>query len=324
MAKGIKKEEFTTRKIGVKNIKTEDLTPNPHNPRILFDREPLKTLQESIEKVGILVPLTVFWNKKRKRYVILDGQRRWICAKKLELKKVPVNEVEEPSLVQNIVTMFQIHKLREDWELMPSALKLEVLMKSLNENSEKRLSELTGLDQSVVTRCKKLLSYPKKYQDMMLDTDPSKRVKADFFIELYAVRNDRTVNKMEWYNKDKFTKNMLEKYQNKESGLKAVTDFRVMKQHINNARKANQDKTITKKLREFCQSNELTLDHLIIQSASVAANAKKLLTSIKKLEDQIIDLDVEEYFGEEEIWSHLEKLVSTVQKKLRQAGRRIK
>src|SRR5882762_3226083 len=133
--------------------------------------------------------------------------------------------------------MFQIHKLREDWELMPTALTLEILMKETGERNERRLAEITGLDVAVVVRCKKLLSYPKHYQDMMLDPDPNKRVKADFFIELYAVRNDRTVNAMQWFSKDRFTKRMLEKYREKKSGLKAVTDFRLMKQFINNAGK---------------------------------------------------------------------------------------
>src|SRR5207245_4036069 len=148
--------------------------PNPHNPRMLFERADLHVLRESIDRVGILVPLTVYQEKSTSHYVILDGQRRWICAQDVGLKTIPVNEVAEPTLVQNIVTMFQIHKLRKDWELMPTALKLEVLMSALQERSDKALATLTGLDQAVVARCKKLLSYPKKYQDMMLDPDPDK------------------------------------------------------------------------------------------------------------------------------------------------------
>lgn len=309
--------------IGVKTIATNDLVPNPHNPRLLFDREPLNTLKQSIEEVGILVPLTVYWDKKKKRYVILDGQRRWTCARELKLPDVPVNQVAEPSLVQNIVTMFQIHKLREDWELMPTALKLELLMRELSEKSEKKLAVLTGLDQAVVSRCKKLLSYPKKYQDLMLDPDPNKRVKADFFIELYPVRNDRIVNKMDWYSKDTFTRKMLEKYQTKGSGLKSVTDFRVIKQHINNARNANRIPTITKKLKEFSESTDLAPDHLVIKAADVSANAKKLLNNIRKIEQEIHDIDPDEYYGEEEMWKQLEQLLTIIRKKLRSAGRRV-
>src|ERR1700686_5786614 len=96
--------------VGVKTIQTRQLHANPHNPRMLFDKAPLDTLRRSIEKVGILVPLTVYWSKSQRNWVILDGQRRWMCAQDLGLKTVPANQVAEPSLVQNIVTMFQIHK----------------------------------------------------------------------------------------------------------------------------------------------------------------------------------------------------------------------
>ena len=134
------------RQIRVRKIGTDELEANPHNPRLLFDKRPLDILQESIQKVGILVPLTVYQDSKTKKFVILDGQRRWICAQNIGLKEVPVNEVQEPNEVQNIVTMFQIHKFREDWELMPTALKLEVLMDRLGEKGDRSLAELTGLN----------------------------------------------------------------------------------------------------------------------------------------------------------------------------------
>src|SRR5437667_1912260 len=200
-----KRKAMVPKTIGVKTVPVSSLYPNPHNPRLLFDREPLDTLRASIAKVGILVPLTVYRDSARQHFVILDGQRRWICAQELSLRQVPVNEVAEPTLVQNIVTMFQIHKLREDWELMPTALKLQVLMDALKEKRDKQLADLTGLDRAVVVRCKKLLGYPKKYQDMMLVPDPERRVKADFFIELSAVLSDRNVRRMNWFRREKFT-----------------------------------------------------------------------------------------------------------------------
>src|SRR3954466_748981 len=161
--------------IGVKQLPINSLKPNPHNPRMLFDRGDMDILKSSIERVGILVPLTVYREAKTGIYRILDGQRRWMCAQEAGLQKIPVNEVSEPSLVQNIVTMFQIHKLRKDWELMPTALKLELLMSELKEKGDKRLAALTGLDEAGVVRCRKLLSYPKRYQDMMLVPAPASR-----------------------------------------------------------------------------------------------------------------------------------------------------
>jgi hypothetical protein len=280
-------------------------------------------LEDSIAKVGILVPLTVYWDDRRDRYVILDGQRRWMIAEKLGIGAVPVNQVAEPTLVQNIVTMFQIHKVREDWELMPTALKLEVLMRELKERNEARLAALTGLDQAVVTRCKKLLSFPKEFQDLMLDPDPDKRIKADFFIELYAVRNDRYVNSMRWFSRDGFTRDMLRKYLTTDT-LKSVTDFRVMKQHINNARRAGKDAEISRRLKRFSSSDTLRIDSLLIEEADVSASARKTVAAVSALHVVVQELEVAEFIGEEELWIRLEALVAVIQRKLREAGRRLR
>jgi ParB-like chromosome segregation protein Spo0J len=44
----------------IKNIKLENIAPNPHNPRRVFDKEPLEVLQASIKRLGVLVPITVY------------------------------------------------------------------------------------------------------------------------------------------------------------------------------------------------------------------------------------------------------------------------
>jgi ParB family transcriptional regulator, chromosome partitioning protein len=308
--------------IGVKQVAVDSLDPNPHNPRRLFDRLPLQTLQASIAKVGILVPLTVYRDSGTKRYVILDGQRRWMCAKAIGLDKVPANEVEEPTLVQNIVTMFQIHKLREDWELMPTALKLELLMEETSDSNNKRVAALTGLDEAVVVRCKKLLSYEKKYQEMMLDPNPEQRTKADFFIELYPVRHDRNVSKFDWFKPVKFTDQMIEKWENK--GLKAVTDFRVVKQHINNAVRAKRVQTISNRLKSFAEDPKATVDILEVKDAESHTLARNLTKDVRKLSVQLEDIDVELMYGETEMWDSMEKLMGQLRSLLLKADRRLR
>ena len=47
-------KEPAARAIGVKKLDTTALAPNPHNPRMLFDKAPLDILKESIARVGIL------------------------------------------------------------------------------------------------------------------------------------------------------------------------------------------------------------------------------------------------------------------------------
>lgn len=314
-------ENSAVHAIGVKDIRVDQLHANPHNPRMLFDRVDMDPLRESIKRNGILVPLTVYLQKSTRNYTILDGQRRWMCAQELGLATVPANEVAEPSLVENIVTMFQIHKLRRDWELMPTALKIELLIRKVKDKSDRRLAALTGLDQATIVRCRKLLSFSKRYQDMMLDIDPDKRIKADFFIELHPVIHDRWVRKFDWFKPGKFTDAMLLKH--KAKALKSVTEFRIVKQQINNAAKANRIGTISKRLREFTEDESLPVAHLTVGPVQASANARRMTKVATSLYDSLNDIDTDQYYGESRMWETLNLLSVLIRKKLQAVGRRI-
>jgi len=129
---------------------------------------------------------------------------------------------------------------------------------------------------------------------------------------------------MEWFHRDKFTGRMLEKYHNPKSDLKAVTDFRTMKQHVTNAKRAGQTTVISKKLKEYTFDDALKIEHLAIQSADVSANARRLVSSIEKIEQSILDISTEQYYGEEALWQALEKLYKVIREKLQAADRRVK
>jgi ParB family transcriptional regulator, chromosome partitioning protein len=75
----------------VTNIPVTEVGSNPHHPRRLFDEEPMRVLRESVEKLGILVPVTVYQapaghRPAREKFILLDGERRWRCAKELEIE----------------------------------------------------------------------------------------------------------------------------------------------------------------------------------------------------------------------------------------------
>lgn len=172
----------------------KELKSNPQNPRRLFDQVPLKVLEDSIRANGILVPLTIYLEKRNNQHYILDGERRWRCAEAIETDtsnprkvRIPANVVEPPTPVANILWMFNIHNLREQWDLMPTALSLEVVMKELGQADDRKLAELTKLSEPQIKRCKMLLTYDKQYQERMMAVDTDKRIKANFFIELYPV-----------------------------------------------------------------------------------------------------------------------------------------
>jgi ParB family chromosome partitioning protein len=308
--------------LGPATVPTNQLRPNPHNPRKLFDEAPLKTLEESIKKVGVFVPLTVYKAKGSDKYTILDGQRRWICAHRLSMREVPINQVKEPSTVENITTMFQIHKLRRDWELMPTALKVAVLMDELDERRDKALAELTHLDVAVVVRCKKLLWFPEKYQEMMLFSDPDDRVKADFFIELYPVITDRTVKSASWYKRNHIIDRFLYKYQNKLSGFKAITDFRKIKQYLTAARAANQEAATLRRFGRLIDDDDLDFSILEVNAVRIHREATTLVKRVNDLRDVLRTLEADAFAGEENLWHSLERLAVMLRRKLSEADRR--
>lgn len=308
--------------LGPASVPTNSLKANPHNPRYLFDEAPMRTLETSIKQVGILVPLTVFREKGSDKFTILDGQRRWMCAQRIGLDEVPINQVAEPTTAQNIVTMFQIHKLRQDWELMPTALKLGLLMDVLNERKEKQLAELTGLDVAVVTRCKKLLWFPKKYQEMMLYANPDDRIKADFFIELYPILTDRLVSRLPWFKRGDVIDRFLHKYQNRLSDFKSVTDFRKVKQSISIAKASGKDAVISQRLQRFIYDDKLGISYLEIDAARIHRQASTLIRTVSRITDELKKLDVQEFFGEQELWEELEQLMRVIERQLRAADRR--
>lgn len=171
------------------DVPVEEISPNPHNPRLIFDEEDMDELKKSVAKVGILVPLTIFPNQKdvpKTKYILLDGERRWIVAKELNKPTVPANIIDEPrDVTQNILFMFNIHHYRREWELFPTALKLEVLIEALETDNEVTLSNFTGVNRAMIRRCKTLLWYPLKYRDVLIIR--TGRVSTDFFIELYPI-----------------------------------------------------------------------------------------------------------------------------------------
>jgi ParB family chromosome partitioning protein len=142
-------------------VDPESLTKNPNNPRRFFNEERLDILKTSLQEVGVLVPLIVYRSADdASRYVLMDGERRWRCALDLAFSEVPVNIIAKPSPLDNLLRMFNIHNVRDDWPLISVALSLKEVMQLSGESGEKRLAEITGLTRATVRRAKRILSLP--------------------------------------------------------------------------------------------------------------------------------------------------------------------
>jgi len=175
----------------LKRLDPSEIKPSTNNPRLLFDKIPLADLKENIRQYGVLVPITVYPIKGQRKYAILDGERRFKCCLELQdegiVITIPANIVAPPDKIAGVLYMFSIHNFREAWELMPTALSLKLVMDSLHEEDTLKLSKLTGLSQPQIERCKVLLGFAKRFQDLSLDLDPKTRIPSNFWIEAAPV-----------------------------------------------------------------------------------------------------------------------------------------
>jgi ParB family chromosome partitioning protein len=89
-------------------VPISSISPNPRQPRTVFDEDALNELIASIKEIGILQP-PVVRKVSKGRYELIMGERRFRAAKAAGLKSIPViirqtpdNELLREALIENI------------------------------------------------------------------------------------------------------------------------------------------------------------------------------------------------------------------------------
>jgi ParB family chromosome partitioning protein len=180
----------------LKELSPDKIRRNPDNPRLFFRPEEMDTLIASIRRYGIQVPIAVY--EDGKHYILIDGERRWRAARKLNLSSIPALIQSKPSPLANLLLMFNIHALREQWDYLTIANKIPNIISFYEkENSrgptEQDLSEITGLSRGQIRRCMFLVDLPEKYKTILQEElslpKHLQKLSEDFFIEMERALN---------------------------------------------------------------------------------------------------------------------------------------
>ena len=281
---------------GLADIPPDLIDPNPDNPRRFFNEERLDVLRTSIQEVGILVPLIVYQDPRdASRYILMDGERRWRCAMDLGLPRVPTNVIPAPNPLENLLQMFNIHNVREEWPLISVALSLREVIRISHETGEKRLSEMTGLTRSTVRRAKRLLSISDSEIDLIRSEahlDRNKQVhREDLYLEIEAaesVLRTELPSVTSAFTRDQIIRSFAQKAE--VGSLNAITDFRF----VGKLAKAIDDDIVDRSIVERAAIALITDPHLSPKDVfdSVASEGYKQQTLQKKvdvLSDEIAD-----------------------------------
>lgn len=284
----------------LQDIPIDKIDRNKENPRLLFRPREMEELLESIRVYGVQVPISVY--REGGRYTLIDGERRWLCCKKLNKRTIPALIQREPDPLTNLLLMFNIHALREQWDLITIAMKLprivELLTRELKkEPTERELAEKTGLKQGVIRRCKLLLGLPKQYRQQILaelnKPKAQQKVTEDLFIEMErALKTVERALPQLIDDKDRVRHVLLEKYKS------GIIDNRV---HFRNvakiARAENVGADINKASRvllKLFEKNNYSIERAYSDSVSEAYSEREVSTRANSLIQMLEGIDIDE------------------------------
>ena len=154
--------------------------------------------------------------------------------------------------------MFNIHHYRREWELFPTALKLEQLFKVMGTDHEATIFKHTGVSRQMIRRCKTLLWFPQKFRSVLMER--SSRIFTDFFIEIHPIA--RRLSKEEEYpypdGVEKLVDGLMAKFLAGKA-LKDVKDFRDVRKALAFYEDKENFAEFKKRLKSFLENADADL-----------------------------------------------------------------
>ncbi len=283
-------------KTTLQTLSPDQINRNPDNPRISFRQDELEVLLNSIMKVGIRVPLSVYQKSGQNSYILLDGERRWLCAKKLNMADVPAVIEPEPSRIENILRMFNIHNVRVQWDLLAIALKLkevqQLLEREKRPNSLNDLAAVTGVSLSTVKRSFDLLQIPQEYLDLLRvelkKPKAEQEFSEDLFLEIMKVtkaieRNAPVI--LEKYSKEKIMKKFFQKYQN--DVVTNVVKFRDVTRIVRGEKAGVSKSKVIPIIERFISEPSYTVEKAYDSSVAKAYTERSMKREIESLTERL-------------------------------------
>jgi len=138
-------------------ISPSAITPNPRNPRTVFDEDALAELEHSIRAFGLLQPVVVR-SIGSGRYELVVGERRWRAAERAGLATIPaiVRRTEDADLLRDAL-LENIH--RANLNPLEEAAAYQQLLEEFDVTHEELATRL-GRSRPVISNTIRLLKLP--------------------------------------------------------------------------------------------------------------------------------------------------------------------
>ncbi|OUM87647.1 MAG: nucleoid occlusion protein [Bacillus thermozeamaize] len=156
----------------VKEIPVELISPNPYQPRTVFDDERIEELSQTIRTHGVIQPIVVR-ELENGKYELIAGERRLRAVKKLNLPTIPaivrsLNDAQAASiaLIENLQ--------REGLTAIEEAYAYQQLLQ-LHGLTQESLAQRLGKGQSTIANKLRLLNLPESVQHALMKRQITER-----------------------------------------------------------------------------------------------------------------------------------------------------
>jgi ParB/RepB/Spo0J family partition protein len=157
----------TTADPNSRRIPVGRIEPDPDQPRREFDVDELARLAESLKDRGQLQPIRVRWEKSRRVYVVVAGERRWRAAKLAGLAELLcVEATGEPSAEELLVDQLVENCCRKDLAPIEEARAFRALAERAGW-SAREIGRRLGVSHDRITRSLALLKLPEEVLDLV-------------------------------------------------------------------------------------------------------------------------------------------------------------
>ncbi len=143
-------------------IPLDEITPNPRQPREIFDEDALQELVTSIQEVGLLQPIVVR-QLAPSRYELIMGERRWRACREAGLEAIPaiVRATDDEKLLLDAL-LENLH--RAQLNPIEEAAAYDQLLKDFNCTHD-QLADRIGRSRPQVSNTLRLLKLSPKVQN---------------------------------------------------------------------------------------------------------------------------------------------------------------
>ena len=152
------------RGVGIKVIPVDNITPNPEQPRMVFDADSLSELSASIQEHGVLQPILVrpLGNNE---FQLIAGERRWRASKAAGRTTIPalVEEIDDDTALEiSIIENLQ----REDLSPLDEASMYDRMIRE-HGYSVRKLAQKLGKDKGYLENRLRLADAPPEVRELV-------------------------------------------------------------------------------------------------------------------------------------------------------------